>query len=56
MNEFADALQPVVSAVPEETISLSPFSDSFPFPDDIHGQVLLNKVEREVIDTPEFQR
>lgn len=34
----------------------TPFEDKFEFSDDVHGMVLLNQIERDVIDTPEFQR
>ena len=33
-----------------------PFPNEFEFVDDIHGPVHLNGLERDVIDTPEFQR
>jgi hypothetical protein len=32
------------------------FEDQFEFIDDIHGQISLNRLERDVIDSPEFQR
>lgn len=32
------------------------FEDRFQFVDDIHGRILLNNLERDAIDTPEFQR
>jgi len=32
------------------------FEDKFEFIDDIHGQVYLNRLERDVVDSPEFQR
>ena len=33
-----------------------PFRDIHDFFDEVHGQVLLSQLERDVIDTPEFQR
>jgi HD superfamily phosphohydrolase len=38
------------------TVDNDPFSDEFEFLDDVHGYVRLNRLERDVIDTPEFQR
>lgn len=35
---------------------MNPFSDSHRFHDDVHGSIALNTVERDIIDTPEFQR
>jgi HD superfamily phosphohydrolase len=32
------------------------FEDRFEFIDDVHGQVNLNRLERDVVDSPEFQR
>jgi len=32
------------------------FDDQFQFVDDIHGRIVLNNLERDAIDTPEFQR
>jgi uncharacterized protein len=32
------------------------FEDTLEFQDDIHGQIHLNNMERDVVDTPEFQR
>jgi len=32
------------------------FTDRHKFKDDVWGQILLNDLERDVIDTPEFQR
>ena len=32
------------------------FEDQFEFIDDVHGQISLNMVERDVVDSPEFQR
>jgi HD superfamily phosphohydrolase len=44
--------------IPEEELPLlgREFEDSFEFQDDIHGQIRLNAMERDVVDTPEFQR
>jgi HD superfamily phosphohydrolase len=33
-----------------------PFDDCFEFLDDIHGEIHVNHLERDAIDTPEFQR
>jgi len=33
-----------------------PFIDEYEFLDDIHGSIRMNRLERDVIDTPEFQR
>lgn len=33
-----------------------PFDDCFEFLDDVHGEIHVNHLERDVIDTPEFQR
>jgi HD domain len=46
-------IKPDRTSIPGESIA---FVDAFPFFDDVHGQILLNQVERDVIDTPEFQR
>lgn len=32
------------------------FLDQHKFQDDVWGQIILNELERDVIDTPEFQR
>lgn len=32
------------------------FEDRFEFADDVHGEILLNEIERDAIDAPEFQR
>jgi hypothetical protein len=32
------------------------FDDAFEFLDDVHGAILLSRLERDVVDTPEFQR
>ena len=32
------------------------FVDRYEFQDDVHGPILLNRVERDLVDTPEFQR
>ncbi|MFN0007195.1 MAG: hypothetical protein ACKVXR_04740 [Planctomycetota bacterium] len=34
----------------------SVFIDTFCFYDDVHGQISVNQLERDIIDTPEFQR
>src|SRR4029077_3821252 len=36
--------------------SFSDFDDVFEFQDDVHGPILLNCLERDVVDTPEFRR
>jgi len=35
---------------------LSCFQNEHVFYDDVHGKILLNSLERDIIDTPEFQR
>lgn len=40
----------------EEIFADSPFVDEFEFEDDIHEHVLVNRLERDVVDAPEFQR
>src|SRR5580698_4105429 len=32
------------------------FADRYEFQDDVHGPIKLNRVERDLVDTPEFQR
>lgn len=32
------------------------FADKYEFQDDVHGPIRLNQVERDLVDTPEFQR
>src|SRR5437868_8743719 len=32
------------------------FADRFPFHDEVHGEIFVNAMERDIIDTPEFQR
>ena len=39
-----------------ENAENSPFDDDFEFLDDIHGTIHLNRVETDVVDSPEFQR
>src|SRR5260221_3454021 len=36
--------------------SFADFDDTFEFQDDVHGPILLNRLERDVVDTPEFRR
>src|SRR5580692_4436648 len=36
--------------------SFSDFDDVFEFQDDVHGPIFLNRLERDVVDTPEFRR
>lgn len=63
----APAGRPLFSAVPEEGPSdgdqdpiradaADIWSDRFKFQDDIYGEVFFNRLEHDVIDTPEFQR
>jgi HD superfamily phosphohydrolase len=33
-----------------------PFQDRFEFADDVHGEIHLNEIERDAVDSPEFQR
>ena len=40
----------------ERITALDIFEDRHKFQDDVHGEILLNTVERDIIDTPEFQR
>src|SRR5438045_6089421 len=40
----------------KETEKDDPFIDEFEFIDDVQGPILLNRLERDVVDTPEFQR
>lgn len=48
--------------VPSPSLTLStwdacdPFADEFEFQDDVHGSILLNRLERDAVDSPEFQR
>jgi len=42
---------PVTSARDVDT-----FADRYEFQDDVHGPIHLNRVERDLVDTPEFQR
>ncbi len=37
-------------------MAYNPFRDRHKFQDDVWGQIMLNDLERDVIDTPEFQR
>jgi hypothetical protein len=37
-------------------MSYDPFENRHKFQDDVWGQIRLNDLERDVIDTPEFQR
>jgi len=39
-----------------EQEGITPFDDVHDFFDDVHGQIVLNSLERELVDTPEFQR
>ena len=32
------------------------FTDEFEFQDDVHGSIFLNRLERDAVDSPEFQR
>ena len=36
--------------------SIDIFADEYEFQDDVHGPIRLNRVERDLVDTPEFQR
>jgi HD superfamily phosphohydrolase len=36
--------------------SEQPFQDRFEFADDVHGEIRLNEIERDAVDSPEFQR
>src|SRR5438552_9443402 len=37
-------------------MAYNPFRDRHKFQDDVWGKITLNELERDVIDTPEFQR
>jgi hypothetical protein len=41
---------------PPSQPSFADFDDTFEFQDDVHGPILLNRLERDVVDTPEFRR
>jgi hypothetical protein len=70
-RQQGDGRQPVAPAPPKaplvrshlparkEHVKVSrddPFRDDFEFQDDVHGPIHVNRLERDVIHTPEFQR
>ncbi|MHB1959469.1 MAG: HD domain-containing protein [Acidobacteriaceae bacterium] len=40
----------------QQAVIVNPFDEHFAFQDDVHGAITLSTLERDVIDTPEFQR
>src|SRR3972149_2313404 len=52
----SDLEEPEIIEASLQIPSFEAFDDEFEFVDDIHGQVHLNRLERDVVDTPEFQR
>ena len=48
--------QPVHAKTGLDNAENSPFADDFEFLDDVHGTIHLNRMETDVINSPEFQR
>lgn len=52
----AQAASGKTEAKSPENVESSIFEDDFEFLDDVHGPAHLNRIERDAVDTPEFQR